>query len=246
MCDRTGPGVALGAAVKRIALLLVVVGFGACAEPITEPDRLPASFAATTCSPAACETGPVATATADIDAVIAASTEWPVFDDYTSGCIRASNNIPVTGSVTLVGATHDAKIVIGTRVPLAKFECIGAEYYFDFATCDEVRITDTTIRVRTLTRDLHPAGGYLRTVELIEPCEAGCFYPEAESWCEQTHTCWPDLGSYCRYCLGGSAAKCNCWDGVDSYLPDGSHCSLAVSGDLWVEGRCYSGTCEEY
>ena len=46
------------------------------------------------CAPQACEAGPVATEAAHVDAVIDSVAVWPYFGEYTTGCLKATKDIP--------------------------------------------------------------------------------------------------------------------------------------------------------
>lgn len=222
---------------KRLAVIVVTAACSTTESSAPDPAQL---FTAA-CAPQTCETGSPATEAAHIDALIAAS-EWPGLAEYTTGCLPASKNIPVQGTITLRGADHDGKFRPRDLVP--GVECIGAQYYWDFMTCDEVTLTNTTIRIRTVTQDIHPAPeNHLRLIEILDACESGC---AAETFaCEATHTCWPTERDYCAYCLGGDNETCGCWED-GALLPNGSECSIFVSGDIIASGVCEAGRCEVY
>lgn len=238
MTQAVGRGLQFAALVMRAAasillVLLVPVACAATGDP--SPGELPVFEA---CAPRACETAPVATEAAHLDAVIG-SGGWTPFGDYTAGCLDASKNIPVAGTITLRGATHDAKFRL--RGAPAGVECVSPYLYFDFTVCEDIVVRDTTIRLRTIAQDIHPTSpNWLRIVEVLEPCEAAC--GESELACEATHTCWSTVRDHCAYCLGGSNEACGCWDGK-GFLPDGAACQIAISGDVSVGGICKAGLC---
>lgn len=231
---RVSPLLATASAMKLATA--VIVTCAACSGTTGyTADELPAFEA---CAARACETGAVATEVAHLDALIAGAT-WTPHGDYTAGCLDASKNIPVAGTLTLRGAPHDAKIRL--RGEPAGVACVGAYHYFDFTVCDDVILRDTTIRLRMVAQDIHPAPPQsLRLIEVLAPCEAAC--GDTELTCEATHTCWGTVRDHCAYCLGGSNEACGCWDG-DGFFADGTTCQIAISGDISVGGTCEAGLC---
>jgi hypothetical protein len=207
------------------------------------------------CEPTACATGAAVSDTPGLLAQIEAVSAWTAFGEYTSGCLTASDNIPVIGTVTITSAevagsaacldepACDNAVELHVRGTVPGVECIGGEDYFDFSTCAELRLTDTTIRLRTVNRDIHPApGNFVPLVEVLGACESAC--GETELACVASHTCWSSVRDHCAYCLGGSNDQCACWDG-EQLAADGTPCQRFVSGDVVVGGTCQQGTCVE-
>jgi hypothetical protein len=203
------------------------------------------------CAPVACATGSVATEASHVEAVIDGTTTWTPFGPYTTGCLEASMDVPVHGSFTVRGADlavpSDCGIGCGQDVRFrlrdqpAGVECIGPISYFDFTLCEEVKLTDTTVRLRMLIEDVHPAEeNYIPIVEVLPACVSACGTDQLA--CEATNTCWNNARDYCAYCLGGSNEVCGCWDG-ETFAADGETCSIAQTGDTYVGGTCQTGTC---
>lgn len=204
---------------------------------------------AAACEPVACTTAPVASDAQTLIARIDATATWVGFGEYTSGCLPASEDMPVTGTITIDGGD----IALPTNCagcPAVGFvlrdeppgvECLDPENFFDFALCRSVRITDTTVRLRPMVRDVHPAPGNHRAiVEVLPACATPC---AAEAFtCEAVNTCWATARDHCAYCLGGSNDACACWDGSD-FMADGTACQRHVSGDVIVGGTCQQGVC---
>jgi hypothetical protein len=75
---------------------------------------------------------------------------------------------------------------------------------------------------------------------VLSACAAPC--GAAEFACEATHTCWASVRDHCAYCLGGDNDECACWAGA-RFQDDGQNCSVAISGDVVVDGACRAGKC---
>lgn len=191
------------------------------------------------------------TTASELETKIEATPKWTAFGEYTTGCLYASEDITISGAITIDGATLDTPPLCNDCPTGAEFvlrdsppgvECIGAESFWDFTTCDSIVLTDTTIRFRTLMRDIHPAfPNYLYTVEVLPPTETPC---GAEQYaCGATSACWSSARDYCAYCLDGDNEQCACWEGT-KFMSDGTQCHFMVSGDVQLSGTCEAGVCE--
>lgn len=223
-----------------------------------EGDRAPvlAALFPDGCPATACKVGaPIADASSFAAAVAGAlpgTADWPWVSDFTTGCLAASADHAIVGTLTVRGAditppetcaSPDACEPVGFDVSGAPagVTCLEPTYFWDFASCAVITITDATIRLRPLRRDLHPGGSNAPLVEVLAPCEAPC--GEGELTCETAHTCWAAERDHCAYCLGGTNEACGCWDG-DAPAADGAPCQIAVSGDIIVGGTCRAGACD--
>jgi hypothetical protein len=203
------------------------------------------------CSPQACASGAVATEAAHVRAVIDATTSYTAIGPYTTGCLEATKDVPIHGSFNVRGTDLAVPTNCGSgcgqdvrfrlRDEPAGVECIGPTYYFDFTVCDEVKLTDTTVRLRMILEDVHPADeNFIPIVEVMPACETAC---ESDAFaCEASHTCWNTVRDHCAYCLGGDNEACGCWDG-DGFVADGVACTIALTGDTYVSGTCEAGLC---
>jgi hypothetical protein len=158
----------------------------------------------------------------------------------------------VSGSFTVRGEDIAVPASCGTgcgqqvrfrlRDEPAGVECIGPLSYFDFTLCDEVTLTDTTVRLRMLLEDVHPAqDNIIPIVEVMPACETAC--ADDQIACGATHTCWDTARDHCAYCLGGDNEACGCWNG-EAFAGDGETCTIALTGDTYVSGTCQTGVCE--
>ncbi len=210
------------------------------------PDRCPAT---------ACATGPTITAANELVAMIDATEEWFSYGPYTTGCLPASADLRITGTVTVQAdrlavpascqGRSDCRQAVwfrSTSLPPG-VECLDPEYWFDYAQCAGITLRDTTVRLRMVMQDIHPSafGNFAPIVDVLPACAAPCDDPELA--CEATHTCWSSVRDHCAYCLGGSNAACGCWLGA-RFDDNGARCSIATSGDVIQNGTCHAGACD--
>lgn len=171
---------------------------------------------------------------------------------YSTGCLTASSDIAIDGTITLASTdvavpsdcTGDCRQEVKFRLrdQPAGVTCHDPEHFFDFTLCGSVTLTSTTVRVRSLIRDVHPGSpNHLPMVEILPACTTPC--ADDQFACPATNTCWSSARDYCAYCLGGDNETCACWDG-DSPQADGSSCSFYVTGDIVEAGTCEAGRCE--
>jgi hypothetical protein len=207
------------------------------------------------CSPTACEIGPTITSANELVAIIEATSDWVVYGPYTTGCLRASADMHVSGTVTVntdsiavptfcqnLGDCRKA-VRFRSSLQLQEVECLQPEPWFDYTLCAGITLRDTTVRLRMLQEDIHPSsfGNFAPIVDVLPACATPC--GSSELACEATHTCWSNVRDHCAYCLGGSNEACACWNGA-RFDDDGTQCSFALSGDLIANGTCHAGTCE--
>jgi hypothetical protein len=226
-------------------LLLSLVG---CTQASDGPVDLPEFNAA--CAEVSCTVAGTVSSPAELQAAIVQGAAWSPHGEYTAGCLPASGDLAVTGTVMVDGAdialpetcTAQCDPAVGFRLrgDVAGVTCLDPESFFDFSICRSISITDATIRVRTVVEDVHPAG-VIALVEVLPACEQPC--GEGEFRCDATNTCWGSERDYCAYCLGGDNEVCACWSDGD-FDADGSECSMYVSGDSIVSGTCNAGVCE--
>jgi hypothetical protein len=183
--------------------------------------------------------------------VDAAPPEWISRGPYTDGCLAASDDLRVTGTMTAQAADiavpancagacrQEVKFqLLGTP---AGVECLDPEFFFDFTLCGRLALTDATIRTRMVLVDVHPSiENFIPVVEVMGACEAAC--GGGEIACAESHTCWGNVRDHCAYCLDGSNEDCACWNGTD-FEADGTECFFFTSGDTGPAGTCQSGTC---
>jgi len=243
-----GLPLAIAAAMKTLVVIswVFVCGCGTSSDSGPAPD--PTVVFADACEPAACATSPVISDAAALVAQLEATPAWVPFGRYTSGCLAASDDQPVSGTITLDGgdvaipASCQGCPEVGfvVRGQPAGVECLDPEQFFDFTLCHGIRFTDTTVRFRTIQMDLHPAVNAMAVVEVLAPCAAPC--GASELACEASHTCWSTVRDHCAYCLAGSNDACACWDG-DDFADDGTPCDRYTSGDIIEAGTCQRGVC---
>lgn len=207
------------------------------------------------CPTSACAAGPTITAANELVALIEATPDWVGYGPYTTGCLPASADIRVTGTVTVQADTIAVPAFCQTRADCRKavrfrskplpqgVECQGPEQWYGYTLCAGLTLRDTTVRLRAVQQDIHPSGfgNAAPVVDVLPACAEPC--GSSELACEATHTCWASVRDHCAYCLGGSNEECACWDGA-RFQANGKQCSMAVSGDLVVSGTCRAGKCE--
>lgn len=236
----------------RIATSLLVCLFACSASSRNEtpddtsfPDRCPVS---------PCAVGPTITSANELVAIIEAASDWVSFGPYTTGCLPASADIRVPGTLTLQassvavptacqgGACRDAVRFRAQGQPMG-VECLEPEVWFSFTLCAGITLRNTTIRVRMLREDIHPSelGNQAPIVDVLPACATPCGADELT--CAASHTCWTTVRDHCAYCLGASNEACGCWDGA-RFAEDGTMCSIATSGDLIERGTCRAGACD--
>lgn len=246
----------------RTATSLLVCLF-ACggAEPIDqiadEPDdpvdpvdtRFPDRCADTTCA-----VGPTVASVGELAALIEATPDWVTYGPYTRGCLPASADVAISGTLTVRGGDVELPESCQLRADCRKavwfralsaargVECLDPEQWYGFTLCAGLRLSDTTVRLRMVMQDIHPSdANFVSVVDVLPACAAPC--SSTEHACEATHTCWADPRDHCAYCLGGSNEACACWNGT-AFDADGTRCEVAISGDVYVPGTCRAGTCE--
>jgi hypothetical protein len=224
----------------------------ACSEPAMSESPV-ASFPGR-CPIGPCAVGPTIASANELIAIIEATPDWVTFGPYTTGCLPASADILVSGTVTLQadsvavpticrgGACRDVVRFRAQEQPMG-VECLEPEPWFSFTLCAGITLHDTTIRVRTLREDIHPSefGNYAPIVDVLPACATPCGADELT--CAASHTCWTSVRDHCAYCLGGSNEECGCWDGA-RFAENGAKCSIATSGDIIELGICRAGTCD--
>src|SRR5262245_33746597 len=223
-------------------------------DPPAGPGEMPVDTAfPNRCADSACATGPTVAAAKDLISIVEASS-WVRFGPYTTGCLPASPDIHVTGSVTVQGdgiaipafcqSRQDCRKAVRFRSrPLpAGVECIDPEPWYEYTLCGSITLRDTTIRLRTVDQDIHPSeyGNSAPVVDVLAACAAPC--GSSEFACEATHTCWSEARDQCAYCLSGTNEACACWNGT-GFDKDGARCTFAISGDVYLGGTCRAGTC---
>jgi hypothetical protein len=181
---------------------------------------------------------------------VQATTDWTLLGRYTSGCLAASDDLAVTGTVTVQGTDIMPPANCGTACGPVMFElvdappgvtCLQPEALFDFTLCGGITVQDTTVRLRITERDVHPSQYNIRPVVQVLPrCETACASDEVA--CPDTHTCWANVRDQCAYCLGGTNQECACWDGAQ-FEADGTACSYYETGDIISQGTCHAGVC---
>ena len=191
------------------------------------------------------------TTASELAAKIEGTPEWVAFTEYTTGCLYASEDITITGTITVDGTTLavpgvcpdcETGATFMLRDAPANVECIDPEYFWDFVTCDAITATDTTVRLRTVMRDIHPAyPNYLHIVEVLPGADTPC--GSEQYTCGATKACWNSARDFCAYCLDGTNEQCACWEG-SKFMTDGTRCTMMVSGDVQVSGTCEAGVCE--
>jgi hypothetical protein len=238
----------LGATVKQPSVIVVML-LGCGGGSTVEPDL--AELFPEPCLARACANGSTIASTADFVAAIDSSVRWTDVGEYTSGCLPASDDHVVDGAVTVRGAdiplppnnmngfAPETRFVL--RDAPAGVTCGEPEDLFDFTLCESITIANTTIRLRAVVIDIHPAPGDLvAVVEVLPACETPCGATQLA--CEASKTCWNTERDHCAYCLGGTNEACACWrDG--ELEPDDTPCEIFVSGDVVVGGTCRAGAC---
>jgi hypothetical protein len=230
-------------------VISLLLGCGTRQDVIEEPNTVGLFVP---CQQEVCSTGAPIASSADFVAAVDSSVPWTGFGEYTAGCLPASPDHVVTGPVTVRGADiplppngantfkPEPRFVLRDEPP--GVICEEPEHLFDFTLCNRIVITNTTIRLRTLLVDIHPApGNHVAVVEVLSGCEAPC---ADQRVCEQTHTCWNSERDLCAYCYGGTNEACACFVAGQLQV-DGTECEMFVSGDVIVTGRCVAGECVE-
>lgn len=242
----------------KVALALSVAGL-ACSQatgPVPDTmleDPIAAAFPQR-CEDVACATGPTITSARELVSIVEASSDWISVGPYTTGCLTGSADLRVTGTVTVQGdsiavptyckSRMDCRHAVrfrGSPLPLG-VDCVDPESWYDFTLCGAITIHDTTIRVRAVSQDIHPSGfgNAAPVVEVLAACASAC--GSEQHACEATHTCWREVRDHCAYCLNGTNEACACWTG-GGFQADGTDCTFAISGDVYVLGTCQHGTC---
>jgi hypothetical protein len=225
---------------------------GSSGPPIdgTLQDEFPRQCPTTTCAAAS-----TLTSAAQLVSMIEQTSSWTPFGPYTTGCLTASSDVHITGTVTVSGDSiavpafcqgrQDCRKAVRFRSrPLPPgVECLQPEQWYGFTLCAGLTLRDATIRLRMVQQDIHPSsfGNAAPVVDVLGACEAPC--GSTEFACEASHTCWATLRDHCAYCLAGTNEACACWTGTD-FAEDGAHCEMAVSGDVYVYGTCSADACE--
>lgn len=233
----------------RVIAWLLVVGCHveptASAPPVGLPPDL--DIPLNPCPVETCQTGAPVTAASQLVAMIEATPTWTPIGEYTTGCLPASKDIPITGPVAVRGA--DIAFPESSFPPVqfqlvdapAGVTCVDPTYWFDFTTCKAIDVGDTTVRLRMVLLDIHPTPpNYTPLVQVLPACELPCS-PD-QFVCQATHTCWSTARDQCAYCLGGSNELCSCWNG-HSLDADGTECTVWRSGDFTELGTCQGGVC---
>ena len=236
--------------------LLVALLWGACTSSSGPDETSTVSFPAA-CPEQACQPGATVSSADELALLINFT---PTVSDarYTTGCRPASSDVAVQGTITL--RSSDVAVPSGCEAPGCRPQvmfrlsdapggaspagttCLDPEHWFDFTVCGGVTIADTTVRLRSLLRDVHPGTpGYVPIVEIVPACAAPC--AEGQLACAATHTCWQNARDYCAYCLGGDNDQCACWNGT-APTADGAACSFYVTGDIAELGTCVAGRCD--
>jgi len=225
----------------------------ACSGGSTAPPDMTDPFP-DACPVTACQSGPTVDNATQLATEVNGAAGWAGFGEYTTGCMPASSEIAVTGTVTLAGdsvvipsscTAPGCRQKVSFRLDPAAtgVTCNEPEEFFDFTACGSITVTDSTVRVRAILLDIHPSafGNFMPLVEVLGPCAADCGANRFA--CEADHTCWSSVRDHCAYCLNGSNEECACWDG-DRLLPDGTACEMFVSGDVVIGGTCRDGACD--
>jgi hypothetical protein len=205
------------------------------------------------CADTSCAVGPTITSVNELAAIVEATPDWVTYGPYTRGCLPASADIRISGTVTVGTADIEPPVSCQQRSDCRKavwfrasslppgVECLEPEQWYEFTLCAGLTLRDTTVRLRMVMQDIHPSdANFVSVVDVLPACAAPC--GSAEYACEATHTCWADPRDHCAYCLGGGNEVCACWSGTDPD-PDGTRCEVAVSGDVYVPGSCRAGSC---
>lgn len=232
---------------KRAIAVLALVSCKPFPGPDPAPDAPFHSFPSA-CAPQACETGNIVTSAADLVSIIESDSTWQSMSEYSTGCLTATKDLPVSGTITIDGnsialpancPSCRPDVVFRVSDDMPGVECRSPEYWWDFRVCGEIAITDTTVRLRMGVRDTHPGPyNYAAIVEVIEPCDAPC----AEFACSASHSCYSTARDYCAFCLAGTNEECACWEGSE-FAADGTACSFYLSGDIVEVGTCHLGVC---
>ena len=231
------------------ALLSACSGGHSASPPPPDGPALPA-FAAP-CPATACAEGPSISSAAALVSEIESHARWPAFAPYTTGCLPASDDLHVTGTITVQpdAVTPPADCQTGCRQQVMfrlddappGVTCDAPEDYFDYTLCGGITVTDATLRFRVVEQDVHPAWpSAIPIVDILPACATPC--AAGEFACDATHTCWASARDQCAYCLGGTNEACACWTG-SAFAADGTSCELWPSNDTIVSGTCHAGTC---
>jgi hypothetical protein len=208
------------------------------------------------CATSICAVGPTITSANELVSIIEATSSWVAHGPYTTGCLPASAEIRVLGTLTVqtdqiavptvCEPRSDCRKAVRFRVtnPLPPgVECVRPEAWYAYSLCPAITLRDATIRLRPVLEDIHPSsfGNFAPIVDVLPPCSTPCTSEELA--CPATHTCWADVRDHCAYCLGGDNEACACWNG-SSFESDGTACDLATSGDVIELGTCRAGRCD--
>jgi hypothetical protein len=243
--DRDGHSLAQRARMTRRLVAVLAVLWPGCSDSAPPPDLTMIDA----CPATECMVGPTIADAQGLVATIDASPTWFGLTPYTTGCLPASADVPITGTVTVRGdaiavpaecaARTDCRQAVKfvLRDAPAGVECLEPEHI----ECAAITAQDTTIRMRTVMVDVHPGEyNFIPVVEVLAACATPC--GSAELACEASHTCWGNIRDHCAYCLGGSNEECACWTGSE-LASDGTECTMQVSGDAGFVGTCQAGAC---
>jgi hypothetical protein len=232
-----------------IALFIPLWAACGCGAFLT-PDASTAAAFFDECPSAQCAAPTPVHADTDLAAGIAAA-PWPRKGPYTTGCLAASGDLRVDGSLTFdAGAIAVPAECAGGCLDRVSFRLVGApagvscvamDPAAHLGTCATVRVTDATVRVRPIIQDTHasPTGNFAPVVEILGACASPC--AASELACPASHTCYGSERDFCAYCLGGDNQTCACWT-PSGQAVDRTTCHLYL-GDIMVTGTCQAGAC---
>jgi hypothetical protein len=239
---------------------LVVLAMCGCSGASTAPPDVGSDAPAETqipvfpnaCPATPCAALPPISRAADLISLIDATTTWPAVGPYTTGCLTASDDVPITTMMSLrgdaialpanCGSGCRQTVLFRLRDEVPGVQCVMPEQWYGFTVCSELDVQPTTLRLRMVMQDIHPSpfGNFMPVVEVLSACDAACATSSLS--CGATHTCWSSVRDLCAYCMAGSNTECACWDGA-GYQADGTSCTVWVSGDVEMTGTCSAGTC---
>lgn len=164
---------------------------------------------------------------------------WTTVARPTSTCLRASDDLRVSRTLTLKAAD--------VALPASCSGCAGVTFKLseraegvtclDEPVCSALMLSGARFRVRQVLQDPRPVQSVLvPVVEILPPCEAGCMAPEIP--CAQNHTCWGDEIDHCRFCRAAPHATCACVGKSETEA-----CRLYLTNDLSCTGTCQEGRC---
>jgi len=175
---------------------------------------------------------------------------WGGMSSYSSGILAVSDDIQVTGTLTLTSGdvalppNCDAGVSYCRQEVLFDVQdgvtgvTIGGEQGAGGWT--SVTFADAVVRFRLVVVDTHPSQYIATPVLLIlASCESDC---ASGRKCPGDHVCYNE-SEYCRYCDAKTKEACACFT-FDGPEADDSDCFFAVSGDVMCQGKCQDGVCE--